>query len=106
MSEELKITKERVLSAAGKCGTAKEVLKELFPEVFGEEWEDVTGQAYFEYWGTTRELLLCVEDRPEDRGTPRGHRSCLSIKEAYPTPGGESNKLKIEKGKIWRRKSR
>ena len=42
--EELKITKERVLSAAGKCGTAKEVLKELFPEAFGAEWENVSGK--------------------------------------------------------------
>jgi hypothetical protein len=31
---ELKVTKERVLAAAGKCGQAKEVLKSLFPEAF------------------------------------------------------------------------
>jgi len=35
--EELKITKEKVLEASERCGTAKEVLKTLFPEVFEEE---------------------------------------------------------------------
>lgn len=35
--DELKITKEKVLAAAAKCSTAKEVLKEMFPEVFKEE---------------------------------------------------------------------
>jgi hypothetical protein len=34
MSEEIKITKERILEAAAKCSTAKEVLKVLFPEAF------------------------------------------------------------------------
>lgn len=52
--EELKITKERVLSAAGKCGTAKEVLKELFPEAFvvKEKWEDVTEKVTLGSWMT------------------------------------------------------
>lgn len=31
----LEITKERVLAAADKCGDAKNILKELFPEIFG-----------------------------------------------------------------------
>ena len=43
-----KITKEAVLRAAGKCGTAKEVLKEMFPEAFKEEWEDVTDKMYID----------------------------------------------------------
>ena len=34
MSEELKVTKERVLEAAKLCPTASEVLKGLFPEAF------------------------------------------------------------------------
>jgi len=33
----LEITKERVLEAASKCSTAKQVLKTLFPEAFVEE---------------------------------------------------------------------
>ena len=41
MSEELTITKERVLKAAEQCEDAKEVLETLFPEAFegkgGEE---------------------------------------------------------------------
>jgi len=32
--EELKITKERVLAAAGTCPTARKALEELFPEAF------------------------------------------------------------------------
>jgi hypothetical protein len=37
MSEQLTITKEKVLEAAAKCSTAKEVLKTIFPEVFVED---------------------------------------------------------------------
>lgn len=36
MSEDLKITKEKVLEAASKCSIAKETLKTLFPEAFKE----------------------------------------------------------------------
>jgi len=36
---DLKISASRVLKAAKKCGNAAEVLKELFPEVFGPGWE-------------------------------------------------------------------
>ena len=39
---ELKITKERVLTAAEKCEDAKEVLQELFPDVFKGQWKDIT----------------------------------------------------------------
>lgn len=34
---ELKITKDKVLAAADQCGTAKAVLKTLFPEAFQSE---------------------------------------------------------------------
>jgi len=34
--DELKITKERVLDAAGSCSTAKDVLETLFPDVFSK----------------------------------------------------------------------
>jgi len=34
---ELKITKEKVIAAANKCSAAKEVLKEMFPEVFEDD---------------------------------------------------------------------
>jgi len=34
---ELKITEQKVLEAASKCDTAKNVLKVLFPEVFKEK---------------------------------------------------------------------
>jgi hypothetical protein len=39
MIENLTITKESVLRAAEKCESAREVLKELFPDVFKDEWE-------------------------------------------------------------------
>ena len=38
MSEELTITKERVLEAAGKCPEATEVLKAIFPSVFEKDY--------------------------------------------------------------------
>ena len=34
---ELKVTQERVKAAAAKCGDAKRVLQELFPEVFEDD---------------------------------------------------------------------
>lgn len=37
MSEEIKITKERILEAASKCSTAKATLETLFPDVFKKE---------------------------------------------------------------------
>jgi len=37
----LTVTKDKVLEAAGKCGTAKDILKTIFPEAFKSEWEAV-----------------------------------------------------------------
>lgn len=37
--EELKISREKVIEAAGKCSTAKEILKTLFPEVFESKFD-------------------------------------------------------------------
>lgn len=98
MSEELKITKERVLSAAGKCGTAKEVLKELFPEVFAvkEEWEDVTNQYRADYgiMDKTEGLYL----------TDGSHWPILVLDVAYSKNSALSGMVKVEKGRIWRKK--
>lgn len=47
MSDELKITKDRVLAAAKSCSTAREVLTKLFPEAFKETWTPPKG--YEEY---------------------------------------------------------
>lgn len=41
MSEELKISRERVLEAASKCSVAKYTLELLFPEVFEENKDSV-----------------------------------------------------------------
>lgn len=38
---EFKITKERILAAANKCGTAKATLETLFPEAFEKEWKKI-----------------------------------------------------------------
>ena len=40
--KELKITKEKVLRASETCPDAKMVLRELFPDAFENEWEDIT----------------------------------------------------------------
>jgi len=47
MSKEFKITKEKVLAMAEECEEAKAVLKKGFPEVFEEEWIDVTSDFEF-----------------------------------------------------------
>ena len=43
----LEITKEKVLEAANKCEQAKETLRTLFPECFGEEITKKRGLYYF-----------------------------------------------------------
>lgn len=45
--KELKISKEAVLEASKKCPDAKEVLKALFPDVFKEEWIDITKECSY-----------------------------------------------------------
>lgn len=44
--KELKITKEKILEAANKCNTSKEILKTLFPEAFEEERTYTRGQRF------------------------------------------------------------
>ena len=46
MSDDLKISKEKVLEASKKCPQAKEVLKTLFPDVFKAKVELVAGDIY------------------------------------------------------------
>jgi hypothetical protein len=43
VSEILQVRKDKVLEAADKCETAREILRVLFPEVLDRtEWKDVT----------------------------------------------------------------
>ena len=97
-TDKVELTVEAIKRAAGKCGTAKEVLKELFPEVFREsppEWEDVTGECRLTYLPSQE---VAITDRnnwnlyaiKED-----GIRECCGL------PFG----VKIKDGRIWRRKS-
>ena len=102
MNDELKITKDRVLAAAEKCGTAKEILKELFPEAFRNEWE-----------------LVPVEDlRPEyvtsSFGPTSGGSSFIRINHSEgmgviiirPDGTWRNNgaTIKIENGRVWRKR--
>lgn len=100
MSNELKVTKERVLAAAEGCSTAKDVLSKLFPEAFEkkEKWEDVTRDAYLEVWRDS-ELLICVTrvDEPV-------MRDFITINDNGTWQPDIKNTLKIEKGRIWRKK--
>jgi hypothetical protein len=68
--------------AAEKCGTAKEVLKEMFPQVFGDEWGDwekITGECRFARWDDgPRGYLLAVS-------TPEGYLPF--VLDARPSPG-------------------
>jgi hypothetical protein len=43
---ELKVTKEKVLEAASKCSTAREVLKTLFPQAFAVEFNETRIYAF------------------------------------------------------------
>lgn len=53
----LEIKKERVLKAAEKCGDAKNILKELFPEVFEQEFKP--GRFYKDELGG---VVVCYDE--------------------------------------------
>jgi hypothetical protein len=95
-TDKVELTVEAVKRAAEKCGTAKEILKELFPEVFREsppkeEWEDITGGCRFV---------------PDNAGGP--FIMCGDLKVSW-VPAYEyrvySSSYKVDDGKIWRKKS-
>ena len=93
MNDELKITKERVLSAAEKCGIAEEILKELFPEVFNvspPEWEDITKKCRISNVGNS----LYVHD---------GFYYCFLIPNGAEVVPGAGD-VKVEHGLIWRKR--
>jgi mRNA-degrading endonuclease HigB of HigAB toxin-antitoxin module len=58
---ELKITKEKVIDAANKCSSAKEVLKTLFPEVFKTEFDKNKIYAVKDCYNTIHKLH-CIKD--------------------------------------------
>lgn len=91
MDKELKITEARVKEAAESCGTAKEVLKKLFPEVFGCEWEDITKN-------------IRIESNGDELVITDGTWYYYGIKEgSIRTCKGLGNDVKIEYGRVYRR---
>jgi hypothetical protein len=94
-TDKVELTVEAVRRAAGKCGTAKEVLKELFPEAFEEGWEDVTDRVGL--WGRG------------DMVYPALSIDGVNKTDAYITGinnyVGAELVFKLEAGRIWRRKS-
>ena len=102
-TEKVELTAGSVRAAAESCGTAKEVLKKLFPEVFIGDREDVTDKAYIENCGN--QLFLCVAD---DLGEDRYHQRSLiylNPENTWRWHDGSTFVLEISKGKLWRRKS-
>lgn len=95
-NEKVELTAGDLRRAAEKCGTAKEVLKTLFPEVFKDEWEDISDKCElnfkfhkpgeFSIWGLGNNLFAISDGAIRD---------CNGI-------GFE---VKIDDGRIWRRKS-
>jgi hypothetical protein len=99
-TDKVELTVEAVKRAAGKCGTAKEVLKELFPEVFREsEWEDVTDGALVKtVYPKSGEVSIQV------MGSSYKAHIDLFPDKTWSVYEGEGL-IKIECGRIWRRKS-
>ena len=89
------LTAEAAKRAAEKCGTAKEILKELFPEVFKvSEWEDVTSLAVLD--DSTGYLAIGFKDSDDVPYTLTPNNDSVSM---------ALGKYKIEGTHIWRRKS-
>ena len=98
--EKLTITAGDVLRAAEKCGTAKEVLKEMFPKVFGDEWEDVTKAAEFDWgWSENREIIICI-NRKDRQG-----RDCIGLNKDGTWDIFPAGSLRVKSGKIWRKRA-
>ena len=118
-TDKVELTVEAVKRAAEKCGTAKEILKELFPEVFWEsppEWENITTKCVIVPYTAS-----CLEDDIMGIGVPMNDGDtpfyCPLVvvynkkwggkgftKEGYPI-NSDGVIIKMEKGKIWRGKS-
>jgi len=100
-TDKVELTAGAIKSAAESCGTAKEVLKKLFPEVFKEspEWEEMpTSDFKFEYlnqdWGPNEFVRI-------------NHTNGSGVIILYPNGTWINNgrTIKVEHGRIWRRKS-
>ena len=83
----LKITKERIIKASESCPDAKRVLKELFPEVFEEEWHDITTEIQFEFDSCDPYYFLRIY-----HGSSRSN----SIGLVYPSTGMDKPGLQID----------
>ena len=101
-TDKVELTVGNIKAAAEKCGTAKEVLKELFPDVFKPsppEWEDVTDEARVMFHagsgkfnlmfrnGLDWPFIVVITGDPDSGSYGQGH-------------------YKIDDNKIWRKKSK
>lgn len=119
-TDKVELTVGNIKAAAGKCGTVKEVLKELFPEVFREsppEWKDVTRACEikeYSVYGGSGEGSIGVGVPMHDGDAPffcplvvvynKNWGGKGFTKEGYPIDS-DGVVIKISGGKIWRRKS-
>ena len=100
-TDKVELTVGNIKAAAEKCGTAKEVLKELFPEVFKESpgWEDVTDGVKFVYYANAK----CVTQLET-----RGGYDC-PFKLVFNDDSGRVDEYRenyrLGDGRIWRKKS-
>lgn len=99
-TDKVELTVGSVKKAAESCGTAKEVLKTLFPEVFKEtpEWEvvpldDIKPEYVSREWEESNFIRI-------------NHTQGDGVIILYPNSTWVNNgcKIKIENGKLWRRK--
>lgn len=92
----LTITREKMLEAAGKCSTAKDVFKTIWPEEFYEKWEMVP----------VRELSIRMGAGDHNTwvfDTAFGHY-VWNIQHENVDMGLKSMEYKLEGGKFYRRK--
>ena len=109
-TDRVELTVGDIKRGAEKCGTAKEILKELFPEVFKvspPEWEDITGECKISSY---RENYLLTPFVPGS--TPCYAPFCVKITKNSswnPLENGslvvDGYEVKLEENKVWRRKS-
>ena len=100
-TDKVELTVGNIKAAAEKCGTAKEVLKTLCPEVFNEKWRDITEECIIKP-DITGAPMFFHQDKPFAFAPPSDWMFSFGFGDKQYEDTGN---FKIESGKIWRRES-
>jgi len=92
MSEEIKVTKEKLRRMAEECAQVDQALRRGFPEAFEKKWENITeNMEWITKKGINGCFLIGLYGRKEVVQLESGRRLCLRY-----TDGASEEKYRIE----------